>query len=182
MPEGAGAETPGEFEAIVARYHGEIHRYLCRLARRPSDAEDLSQETFLNAYRAWPGLPRDANCRAWLYTIATNLYRNHARSEQRRRVAHATVRVTRREMDVDGPEGEVVAGQIRTLTAATIDRLPLKQRLAFTLRKLQDLDYEAIAKSLECSPESARAHVFQALRKIRTALDRQAPRRTGVAR
>jgi RNA polymerase sigma-70 factor (ECF subfamily) len=64
-----------------------------------------------------------------------------------------------------------MAGEIKALTQAAIRRLPLKQRLAFTLRKLHELDYEAIGQSLECSPESARAHVFQALRKIRTTLN-----------
>ena len=60
---------------------------------------------------------------------------------------------------------------MRTLTEAAIRRLPLKQRLAFTLRKLHELDYELIGQSLDCSAESARAHVFQALRKIRTTLN-----------
>jgi len=43
--------------------------------------------------------------------------------------------------------------------------------MAFTLRKLHELDYEIIGQSLDCSAETARAHVFQALRKIRTSLD-----------
>jgi DNA-directed RNA polymerase specialized sigma24 family protein len=49
--------------------------------------------------------------------------------------------------------------------------LPPKQRIAFTLRKIHDLDYPAIAESLQCSVESARANVFQALRKIRLELE-----------
>jgi len=49
--------------------------------------------------------------------------------------------------------------------------LPFKQRLAFTLRKVHELDYDAIAESLHCSAETARAHVFQALRKIRRGLN-----------
>jgi len=159
------------FDAVVATHHGEIFRYLRRLAWRVAEADDLSQETFLRAYRAWPRLTPEANVRAWLFTIATNVYRNHARSERRRHVAHATVRATRPELDLDGPEAEALADEMRTLTQAAIRRLPLKQRLAFTLRKLHELDYEAIGQSLECSPESARAHVFQALRKIRTTLN-----------
>ena len=59
----------------------------------------------------------------------------------------------------------------KTVTERCIQRLPLKQRLAFTLRKMHELDYDVIGQSLECSPESARAHVFQALRKIRTTLN-----------
>ncbi len=53
---------------------------------------------------------------------------------------------------------------------AVVERLPLRQRLAFILRKIHDLDYEVIARSLDCSAETARAHVFQALRKVRQNL------------
>ena len=80
------------FDAVVATHHGEIFRYLRRLAWRVAEADDLSQETFLRAYRAWPRLTPEANVRAWLFTIATNVYRNHVRGERRRQTAHATVR------------------------------------------------------------------------------------------
>ena len=73
------------FEAVVATHHGEIYRYLRRLAYRGAEADDLSQETFLRAYRARHRLTPDANVRAWLFTIATNVFRNHVRSERRRR-------------------------------------------------------------------------------------------------
>lgn len=157
-------------------HHAEIHRYLCRIAARVDEAEDLSQETFLRAYRAWAALAPNTNHRAWLYTIATNIYRNHLRSERRRRTAHATVRATRSKIDLHGPEADAVAGETQAITEAAVRGLPLKQRLAFNLRKLEELDYETIGRSLDCSAESARAHVFQALRKIRTALDGHARR------
>ena len=161
---------PG-FESVVATHHGEIYRYLRRLAARSAEADDLSQETFLRAYRARERLTPDANVRAWLFTIATNVFRNHLRSERRRRAAHDTVRATRYQLELDGPEEQAVAVEVRALTQAAIERLPLKQRLAFTLRKLHELDYESIGRSLDCSADSARAHVFQALRKIRTTLN-----------
>jgi RNA polymerase sigma-70 factor (ECF subfamily) len=159
------------FDGYVTAHHGEIFRYLRRLSWRASEADDLAQETFLRAYRAWAALADGANVRAWLFTIATNVYRNHVRSERRRQAAHATVRATRPEVDPDGPEEEAMARQIRSLTEAAIRQLPLKQRLAFTLRKLHELDYDVIGQTLDCTPDTARAHVFQALRKIRTTLD-----------
>ena len=69
------------------------------------------------------------------------------------------------------PEGEAIASQASARIDRIVTGLPLKQRLAFTMRKVHELDYEAIGRSLECSAESARAHVFQALRKIRLGLD-----------
>lgn len=161
----------GRFEAVVARHHGEIHRYLARTLTRRGDAEDLVQETFVRAFRAFATLPPDANIRAWLFTIATNVRRNHFRAERRRRAAYAALPMEERATDVDSPEDGMRLEQARDRLAAIVDRLPLKQRLAFTMRKLHGLDYEAIARSLECSTDSARAHVFQALRKIRLGLD-----------
>ena len=67
-------------------------------------------------------------------------------------------------------EAEVDAQETGALLEGIIEGLPLKQRLAFTQRKLHDMEYEAIGQSLGCSAESARAHVFQALRKIRKGL------------
>lgn len=159
------------FEAIVAAHHAEIYRYVLRTTARSSEAQDLSQETFLRAYRAYRTLPADANVRAWLFAIATNLCRNHFRGEARRRVAHRAIRVTARGIEDDGPEEATRFNETRELLDRVIGQLPLKQRMAFTLRKIHDLDYEAIARSLDCSAESARAHVFQALRKVRQSLN-----------
>ena len=162
---------PSVFDQAVATHHGEIHRYLRRATTRVSEADDLSQETFLRAYRAWHRLPSDANVRAWLFAIATNLVRNHARGESRRRRAYEEVRATRVETVADGPEGTMIFNEARQLIENVVSGLPLKQRLAFVLRKVHDLDYDTIGASLECSSDSARAHVFQALKKIRAGLN-----------
>ncbi len=159
------------FDGLVAAHHGEIYRYLLRATSRASEADDLAQETFLRAYRAHRTLAPDANARAWLFAIATNVTRNYYRSESRRRRAHATVRLTRSETDTHGPEGETLFNEARARLDRVVAGLPLKQRLAFTLRKVHDLDYDAIARSLDCSADSARAHVFQAFRKIRRSLN-----------
>jgi RNA polymerase sigma-70 factor, ECF subfamily len=159
------------FEHMITAHHGEIYRYLRRATGRASDADDLAQETFLRAYRAYRTLPPDANARAWLFTIATNLSRNHFRAQKRRRLAYAAVGATLSETDGLSPEGEIFGREVGAAVELAVSRLPVKQRLAFLQRKVHGLDYEAIGRSLECSAESARAHVFQALRKIRQALN-----------
>jgi RNA polymerase sigma-70 factor (ECF subfamily) len=161
----------GAFDAVVSAYHEEILRYLRRVIGPAGDAEDLSQETFLRAYRAYGTLPKDANVRGWLFAIATNLAKNHFRSETRRRKAYGKVEAAAREVAGRATEAWLDARETGTLLEEIIEGLPLKQRLAFTQRKLHDMDYEAIGQSLGCSAESARAHVFQALRKIRQRLD-----------
>jgi RNA polymerase sigma-70 factor (ECF subfamily) len=160
------------FDAVVSAHHQEILRYLRRVIGQAGDAEDLSQETFLRAFRAYGALPRDANVRAWLFAIATHLARNHFRSETRRRRAYARAKAEATETTGTAAETDLAARETGALLESMIRGLPLKQRLAFIQRKLHEMDYEAIGGSLGCSAEGARAHVFQALRKIRQALDR----------
>ena len=159
------------FEAVMTTHHAEIYRYLRRITFRSADAEDLVQETFLRAFRAYRALPHDANVRAWLFAIATNLFRNSLRASKRRRAAHDRVKADGRNGDDDSPEGVALFNEARAAVEAVIEQLPPKQRAAFVLRKVHELAYEDIANSLGCSGESARAHVFQAFRKIRHTLD-----------
>jgi RNA polymerase sigma-70 factor (ECF subfamily) len=163
------------FEAVVGAHHAEIRRYLLRVTARASDADDLSQETFLRAFRAYRALPPGANVRAWLFTIATNLGRNHFRAQSRRRRAYAAVALAAPASAPDRADGRLIADEARARVEQVIGGLPEKQRLAFIMRKMHELDYAEIGTSLRCSEESARAHVFQALRKIRKGLDGHLP-------
>ena len=163
------------FEAVVGAHHAEIRRYLLRVTARASDADDLSQETFLRAFRAYRALPPDANVRAWLFTIATNLGRNHFRAQSRRRRAYAAAALESTGGAPDRADGQVLADEARARIERVIGGLPEKQRLAFIMRKMHELDYSEIGTSLRCSGDSARAHVFQALRKIRRSLDGHLP-------
>jgi len=99
------------FEAVVGAHHAEIRRYLLRITARGSDADDLSQETFLRAFRAYRALPPGSNVRAWLFTIATNLGRNHFRAQGRRRRAYAAAAM---EMRPDAPDRTRRRGEVRS--------------------------------------------------------------------
>ena len=127
------------FEAVVSAHHDEIYRYLRRMIGGAGDADDLSQETFLRAFRAYRSLPGDSNVRAWLFSIATNLAKNHFRSEARRRQAYGEVRASVRQTGDPPPEAELVSRETGALVEEIVRRLPLKQRLAFTQRKIHGL-------------------------------------------
>lgn len=170
-------EEPLSFAAIITEHQKAVYRYLLRFTRDPHDAQDLFQDTFLRAHRAYPVLPATANVRAWLMRIAINLTKNYVRDRQRRR------RVLVEQTPDLSPSEEVVAAtgtdteglMISRETAHTlltaIDALPFHQRVALVQRQFEGLDYSAIALHLGCSQDSARAHVYQALRKLRLTLD-----------
>jgi RNA polymerase sigma-70 factor, ECF subfamily len=161
---------PLPFEALMRHHEREIMRYLLRLSGDRETAADLFQETWLRAYRAYPRLRHDDNVRAWLYAIATNLCRNWARDSARR--ARVIVPLGDQSLERnpgtasyrsdDGDEA-YAALRMRELIA----ELPSRQREALHLRYSAGLDYASIALTMDCSEESARANVSQAVRKLR---------------
>ena len=165
------------FAEVITLHQGAVYNYLLRFTRNPHDAQDLFQETFLRAYRAYAALPADADLRAWLMRIAVNLSKNYVRDRQRRgRVlvdeeqGHSRDGALLAEASADTESTMISRETARTLLAA-IEALPFRQRAALVQRQFEGLDYQTIAANLGCSLESARAHVYQALRKLRLSLE-----------
>jgi RNA polymerase sigma-70 factor (ECF subfamily) len=155
-----------EFDRVVDSFWDEILSYLWRLYSGAPEAEDSFQETFLRAFRAYPELDRNANVRAWLYRIATNVARTDFKRKQNRRLReqrYAKEIWSNRDLTHDKVEQHMLFDQAMAMVRA----LPLKQRAAFMLRKYQGCSYEEIGAILECSHEAARANVYQALRKLK---------------
>ena len=162
------------FAEVVSLHQAVVYRYLARLTRSRQDAEDLFQDVFLRAHRAYATLPVDADVRAWLMRIATNLTKNHFRSRHRRRRVLADPATSANgKPDEAAPdlEGLMISHETARTLRAAIDALPFHQRAALLQRQFEGLDYPAIAANLGCSRDSARAHVYQALRKLRLALE-----------
>jgi RNA polymerase sigma-70 factor, ECF subfamily len=163
--------VPIPFDKIVDRHQREIMRYLLRVSGNGADAADLFQETWLRAYRAYPRLKPGSDVRPWLYAIALNLSRNRARDGARRAkvivapgranpAANATGRV---DPSLNGNDG-YAAVHLRELLSA----LPARQREALQLRHFAGLDYAGIARAMNCSQQSARANVSQAMKKLKS--------------
>src|SRR5512132_4279978 len=72
------------FERIYKRHVGDVYRYALAVLRNPTDAEDVTQTTFLNAYRAYSGGERPRQPQNWLIAIAHNVCRQRFRQSQRR--------------------------------------------------------------------------------------------------
>ena len=73
-----------DFATLAMEFMPALYSAALRMTRNPSDAEDLVQETYLKAYRAFGGFEAGTNLKAWLYRILTNTYINNYRAAQRR--------------------------------------------------------------------------------------------------
>ncbi|MDH5507769.1 MAG: RNA polymerase sigma factor [Anaerolineae bacterium] len=154
------------FESLVTNHSREILGYLWRILGDSGDAEDCLQDTFLRSFKAYKRLDGDANYRAWLYKIATNTAYTHLK--KRNAVAMRTSDLSS-DVTLDSPTISPDDENRFPLEAvkSAIDNLPNKQRSALMLRKYQELSYAEIGLALNCSEESARANVYQALKKLR---------------
>jgi RNA polymerase sigma-70 factor (ECF subfamily) len=156
-----------EFEQVVDRYWEEILGYLWRMYSGAPEAEDSFQETFLRAFKAYPQLDRDANVRAWLYRIATNVARTAFKRNlhrQRREQVYAEGVSQRGKSPDEAVQESLLLDQV----VGMVSKLPYKQRAAFMLRKYQGCTYLEIASILECSEDAARANLYQALQKLKS--------------
>lgn len=159
------------FHEIMDRNQSAIYRYLVRCTGNIDDAQELFQDTFLRAHRAYVGLSPDANHPAWLFRIATNLVKNYIRSRKRRRKVfvdgEALAPSNSASSNTSNAEDDLQSQETARILLKALQALPFRQRTALIQRQFEGLDYRLIAENLECSEGTARAHVYQALRKLR---------------
>ena len=158
---------PPPFEAAVRSMEREIMRFLMRSTGDREDAMDLFQETWLRAYRAYPTLQSEDGLRPWIYRIASNLCRNRVRDRMRRGRVIASENPDGAAPADDAPK-QLHGGPEGALhLKRAISRLPGKQGQALMMRKFAGLEYAEIGTALNCSAESARASVYQAVKKLK---------------
>jgi RNA polymerase sigma-70 factor, ECF subfamily len=166
------------FELLVVKYQRRVARLLSRLIRDQNEIEDVSQESFIKAYRALPSFRGESAFYTWLYRIAINTAKNHLSTLGRRPqlladfededgdVLDATVQIP----DYHTPETELSNRQIVSTVNAVVDELPSELRTAITLREMDGLSYEEIAALMNCPIGTVRSRIFRAREAIATKL------------
>jgi RNA polymerase sigma factor (sigma-70 family) len=159
-------DLDGAFPGLVRELQSDILSGLRRMYG--ADAEDLTQETFIRAYRALRGYEperiRELRVRGWIWTIALNLGRNHARDRARR---PTPVELDDRDGRSD-PEPPDSAAWDRRLGA-----LPATQRRAVVLRHVVGLSYPEIAEAVARPEGTVKADVHRGLERLRRIMEEE---------
>ncbi|MEV4435214.1 sigma-70 family RNA polymerase sigma factor [Streptomyces sp. NPDC049555] len=162
----------------LVRVHGSaIRTYLLRLTGSPAEADDLGQDTFLRAYVALrqfsPSRRRSLRPRAWLMSIATNVWRNDLRSKSRRPVSAGRVEDAGLGWpdDQPGPEERATATVDRKALVDALATLPERYRAAVIMRHVMGLSYAEVAEAQQCAVGTVKAQVSRGLAKLREALE-----------
>lgn len=163
LVEAGKAGDQNSLDALVTKYQREIY-YLClKMAGNEEDAEELAQQTFLNALRGIGSFRGRSLFRTWLYQIAMNLCRSHI--SKRRPTAefpHDTLADT-----ASTPLSEVVRGEAAREVVDNLKHLAEKQRAAVVLRIFHDLDYAEIGRVIGCSAKTAKVNFHYGIENLR---------------
>lgn len=154
------------FERLYSRHAGDVYRYALVVMRNPQDAEDVTQTTFLNAYRAMAGGQEPAAPRNWLIAIAHNVCRQRFRQRQRRPLETA-LNEDVAEAAVEEREDGYSAEDIQR----ALGELAFSQRSALVLRELEGRSYAEIAEILGLSASAVETLLFRARRALREQLE-----------
>jgi RNA polymerase sigma-70 factor (ECF subfamily) len=149
-----------KFADQAMEYMGSLYSAALRMTRNPSDAEDLVQETYLKAYRAFGSFQEGTNLKAWLYRILTNTFINSYRSRRRRPEQTELDEVEdlylyRRLGGLEAvsagrsAEEEVLEHFTEGEVKAAVEALPDQFRMAVLLADVEGFSYKEIAEILD---------------------------------
>jgi RNA polymerase sigma factor (sigma-70 family) len=148
------------FQALLDEHRVDVYRYLVATAG-PSDADDVFQDTWIAALRAYPRVRRADNLRAWLLRIAHNKAMDAHRARGRRALPMA-------EPPEQASEPQVADGQPELWER--VRELPSKQRTAVFCRSVLGMSYAELATLLDSSEDAARRNVHEGLKRLRQEL------------
>ena len=157
------------FAALYDRYERRIYGVAYRMVGNAADAADLTQDTFLRAYRALEKAGDALNVSAWLHRIAVNACLDVLR--RRRRVswlpwpaawhdAHSASRL-------DDPENHLIASETQRAVRRALDALSPRARQALILREYEGLSYAELGAVLGVSPQAVKSILFRAREEFR---------------
>lgn len=157
------------FDLLVLKYQQKVANLVSRYIRDPSETLDVTQEAFIKAYRALPRFRGESAFYTWLYRIAINTAKNFIVAQGRRPPSTGVDAEVAEQLDVGvrlkehaTPENYLLEQEIAETVRNAINDLPEDLRTAITLRELEGLSYEEIARAMSCPIGTVRSRIFRA--------------------
>ena len=157
------------YDLLVLKYQQRVINLISRFVKNYADALDVSQETFIKAYKALPNFRGESAFYTWLYRIAVNTAKNHL-TVQSRKITKSDYDVAEIEQ-IEGnmtlteqttPENLLIKDELQETVLNTIENLPEDLKSAIMLREIEGLSYEEIAAVMECPVGTVRSRIFRA--------------------
>ena len=181
------SREPGALETFFDVYFDPLYQYIWRMVGHTQLAEDLTQDTFMQIHRSLDRYDPARPLKPWVYTIATNLVRDHWRSRQHRDQSmredwedtHGRERLAD---EAPGPERTLEWSEAGDEVAQAVEQLPDTMRTTFVLRFYEGLSFREIADMVERNEVAVRKRFSRALEELRTRLAHLDPTGQGFLR
>lgn len=165
----------GETEAfgqIFELYHRFVYKFIYAMLGDIEAAEELTQETFLGAYKGIQGLRGDAHLKTWLCGIAKNVVYKSLRSgrKEKTKSADAVESLNVYDEKTLPPDREFLSKELNCLIGAALKKLDTDKRLVFTLKELQNLSYKEISEITGSSISKLKIDLHRAKIEMRSLL------------
>ena len=166
--------TSSNSSEMIHQYQDRIYRYVLSIVHDPAEAEDLTQETFLRAYRNYASLQNTAALTSWLYRIATHVCFDRLRQHARRKPLESEVDLDN--VEVAEPEMPSLLQLVeqREMSACVqryLDNLSDTYRAVILLHDLHGLSASEIAETIGVSLPTVKIRLHRARLKLRAALE-----------
>jgi len=170
----------GDLEALTAlveRYQNRLYRYLLRLVKQPSVAEDLFQQTWLRVMERISNYDPERNFEAWLFSVAHNLTIDHLRRYRPESLDEPLPSGHTREELLPGTDPsaleKLLVGERKTWIADAITELPVVYREVVTLRFEEEMKLEEIATVLAVPLSTVKSRLHRGLKGLRRLLEKK---------
>jgi len=164
------------FDLLVIKYQHKILALVSNYIRDAHEIQDVTQETFIKAYRALQNFRGDSAFYTWLYRIAINTAKNYLVSQGRKTpsvdidIDDAEHFDERNLYETSTPEELLYKEEVETVIYDVINRLPDGLKTAVTLRELEGMSYDEISEIMDCPVGTVRSRIFRAREAIDKAL------------
>lgn len=166
-----GDDAAQEFDDLVDRYERRIFNLILRIVGDYDEAADLTQDTFLAAYKAFDGFRSQATPYTWLYRIAINVCKNRFREKKKQQ--ELEIESADEAMTIAGgtaPEAVLQQKELKDLIEDAISRLPEDYRIVVVLREMHCLTYKEIAEATDTSEDVVKTRLARARNMLRQRL------------
>ena len=171
-----------EFDTLVERYHKQAYNIAYRMAGNHADAEDLTQEAFIRAFRFFAQYRRELPFDSWLYKIMSNVFIDRLRRRPKANIRSLDAPVVTQEgeaqFDVadpcDGPEDVVLSREMDVRIQAALETLPEAFRITVIYADIEGLSYEEIADATRTNIGTVRSRLHRGRRLLRDKLKKYA--------
>jgi RNA polymerase sigma-70 factor, ECF subfamily len=170
------------FDTLVQRWERKIQGAVCRIMGPGEEARDLTQETFLRAYRGLSTFKSEARFSSWLYQIALNLCRDRLRQKRGKTMVSLddldVATSARLERVAPTAHDMVEARDLSRLVSSVMAELPEEQREVIVLKEYQGLTFQEIANVLRIPVSTVKTRLYRGLVQMRERLERRGVHRS----